>query len=119
MTKQTTQTRVVLCTCPDSQSAERLANGLVAQRLAACVNRIGPIQSTYEWQGKVCCDEEFQLLIKTTPERVAALRDWLVNAHPYEVPEIITLLASDVLPAYQNWIHEVLALPALEEHSPC
>ena len=59
--------RVLLCycTCPDAASALRIAETLVGEKLAACVNRIPGIQSTYRWQGKVITDAEELLLIKT------------------------------------------------------
>lgn len=106
---------VVLCTCPDADSARHLANGLVSQRLAACVNRIGPIQSVYEWQGEVCSDEEYQLIIKTRPATLAALERWLKAEHPYDVPEIIALETSRVEREYRQWMNQVLELPPLED----
>ena len=82
---------LVLCTCPDSACAERVATSLVEERLAACVNRIAAIESTYRWQGKICRDSEHLLLIKTTSERFEALRDRIVALHPYDIPEIIAV----------------------------
>ena len=105
---------VVLCTCPDATSAERLAEGLVSQRLAACVNQIGPIRSVYEWQGKICSDQEYQLIIKTRPATLVALERWLKAEHPYDVPEIIALETTRVEHAYRQWIDQVLDLPPLE-----
>lgn len=106
---------VVLCTCPDASSAQHLANGLISKRLAACVNRIGPIQSIYEWQGKVCSDEEYQLIIKTRPATLAALEHWLKAEHPYDVPEIIALETTRVEHDYRLWIDQVLDLSPLED----
>jgi periplasmic divalent cation tolerance protein len=95
---------LVLCTCPDTASAERIATALVDERLAACVNRIANVASTYRWQGKVCHDDEILLLIKTTSERFDAVRDRVVALHPYEVPEVIAFaIAAGSLP-YLDWI---------------
>ena len=82
---------VVLCTCPDDVVAERIASALVEERLAACVNRIPGIVSTYRWQGAVHSDREILLLIKTTREHFEALRERIVALHPYDVPEVIAL----------------------------
>ena len=95
---------VVLCTSPDEASAERIATALVEECLAACVNRIPGIASTYRWQGKVCRDSEQLLLIKTTRERFDALRGRILALHPYELPEVIAVdIASGSAP-YLDWI---------------
>jgi periplasmic divalent cation tolerance protein len=89
-----------LSTCPDAETAARIARALVAERLAACVNRVPGVTSTYRWQGEVHDAAEVLLLIKTTRERFDALRDRLVELHPYEVPELIALDIADGLPVY-------------------
>ena len=61
---------LLLTTCPDRASAERIAHALVGERLAACVTRLDGAQSTYRWQGEVTTDAELQLLVKTTASRV-------------------------------------------------
>ena len=95
---------IVLCTCPDDASAQRIAAALVEERLAACVNRIGGVVSTYRWQGKVCNDQEVLLLIKTTSERFGAVRERIVALHPHELPEVIAVDVARGLPAYLDWI---------------
>ena len=95
---------VVFCTCPDESSAERIGSALVEERLAACVNRIGGVVSTYRWQDKVSRDDEMLLLIKTTSERFDAVRERIVALHPYELPEIIAVDIARGLPAYLDWI---------------
>jgi periplasmic divalent cation tolerance protein len=97
---------VVLCTAPDEATAERLARGLVDDRLAACVNAISGVKSFYRWQGEVEADDEIQLLIKTRRERFDAVRAWLESNHPYDVPEIIALPAERVSNAYASWTLE-------------
>jgi periplasmic divalent cation tolerance protein len=77
---------------------------LVEERLAACVNRLPGAHSTYRWQGKVIDDSEVLLVIKTIPERFDALRDRLLELHPYEVPELVALEVVDGHPAYLDWI---------------
>lgn len=98
------QTIVVLCTCPDEAAAERIASALVEERLAACVNRVPGIASTYRWQGKVERERECLLLIKTTSERFDALRERIVALHPYELPEVIAVDIALGHAPYLAWI---------------
>lgn len=95
---------LVLTTLPDEDSARRLAQQLVEQRLAACVNILAPCRSIYRWQGKVEDGAEVPLLIKTTAARYTALEDAIRSAHPYELPEIIALDIRKGLPAYLAWL---------------
>jgi periplasmic divalent cation tolerance protein len=82
---------IVFCTVPDAETAERLARGLVEQRLAACVNVITAVRSFYRWEGAIQADDEAILKIKTTHARRDALISWLGEHHPYEVPEIVAV----------------------------
>ena len=93
-----------LSTCPDTESAVRIARTLVEERLAACVNRLPGVASTYRWQGKIHEDAEVLLLIKTTRARFDALRARLLELHPYEVPELIALDIADGSAAYLAWL---------------
>ena len=95
---------LVFCTCPDEPTAERIAAALVEQRLAACVNRIPGVVSTYRWKGEVQRDSECLLLIKTTIEHFDALRERIVALHPYELPEIVAVDIARGLPPYLDWI---------------
>ncbi|BFI94947.1 MAG: divalent-cation tolerance protein CutA [Rhodanobacter sp.] len=94
-----------LCTCPDAASASMLAGALVDERLAACVNRLPGVLSTYRWQGKTHSESEELLLIKTTAERFEALRTRLLELHPYELPELIALPVERGHAAYLDWVH--------------
>ena len=95
---------LVFCTCPDEASATRIATALVEERLAACVNRIPGVESTYHWQEKICRDAEQLLLIKTVRERFDALRERILALHPYELPEVIAVGIMDGSAAYLEWI---------------
>jgi len=95
---------VAFCTCPDEAAAERIAAALVGERLAACVNRVSDIASTYRWKGAVCRDNEILLLIKTTRERFDALRERIVALHPYELPEVIAVDIAHGHAPYLAWI---------------
>lgn len=95
---------LVLCTCPDTDVADRIAAALVEERLAACVNRLPGIASTYRWKGAVHRDDEVLLLVKSTRARFELLRDRIVFLHPYELPEVIAVDIALGLPAYLDWI---------------
>ena len=95
---------VVVTNCPSEDVAERIATHLVAQRLAACVNRLAPVSSTYRWQGSMEHATEWPLLIKTTAARYAEVEAAIAALHPYAVPEVVALPLHAGLPAYVQWI---------------
>ena len=97
-------TLLVLTNLPDRAAAEKLADELIGQRVAACINILAPCRSVYRWKGAVQHDEEHPMLIKTTPERYPALERALRAGHPYELPEIIALPVERGLPAYLEWV---------------
>lgn len=97
-------TLVCFSTCPDRESARHLADTLVAERLAACVNILPGLVSTYRWQQEIRHDEECLLIIKTTAASFARLRTRLLALHPYQLPELLALEARDGLPAYLDWV---------------
>ena len=95
---------LVFTNLPDRASAERLAELLLEQRLAACVNILAPCRSVYRWKGALQHDEEHPMLIKTSAERYGALEQALRQGHPYELPEIIAVSIEQGLPAYLDWV---------------
>ena len=95
---------LLFSTCPDEASATSIARALVEERLAACVQQLGPLQSTYWWQGQVQQECEIQLVIKTCGERLQAAMDRLTQLHPYELPECVAVQIQAGLPAYLDWI---------------
>jgi periplasmic divalent cation tolerance protein len=95
---------LVLTNLPDAASARALAEHVVAERLAACVNILAPCRSVYRWQGKLEDAEEVPLLIKTSADRYAALEATIRARHPYELPEIVAVPISRGLPAYLDWL---------------
>ena len=96
--------RIVFCTCPDATTAARLARTLVDERLAACVNAIGGVASTYRWNGAVETAEEVLLVIKTTADRLEAMQARLVAEHPYDVPEVLALDPAAGYAPYLAWL---------------
>ena len=95
---------ICLTTCPDRATAERLAERLVSERLAACVSVLPGMRSTYRWRGQLERVDEALLLIKTTRDRYPALQARLPALHPYELPELVAVEACDGLPAYLDWV---------------
>jgi len=99
-------TLLVLTNLPDRAAAERLAERLIGERLAACVNILAPCRSVYRWKGAVQHEEEHPMLIKTSAGRYPALEKALREGHPYELPEIIAVPVERGLPAYLDWVAE-------------
>ena len=95
---------LVYCTCPDAATADRLARAVVEARLAACVNALPSVRSTYRWKAQVEQADEVLLLIKTTADRLDALTARLRELHPYELPEVLAVQASAGLPEYLDWV---------------
>lgn len=95
---------LVFCTCPDTASARRIADVVVGERLAACVNLVPGLVSVYRWQGKIEQAGEILLLIKTTQDRLPALTARLTELHPHELPEVLAVEADAGLPAYLEWV---------------
>jgi periplasmic divalent cation tolerance protein len=99
----TTRYGVVLVTASSRPEAEAIATALIQSQLAACIS-FTPIHSMYTWNGEVCSDEEWQLIIKTDLNQFAALEAKILSLHSYEVPEIIALPITTGSSAYLNWI---------------
>jgi periplasmic divalent cation tolerance protein len=95
---------VIFTTCPDEASASRIARDLVESGLAACVSRVGPVHSTYRWQGAVQDELEVLLVIKTVSARYPELEMRLKSLHPYDVPEIIALPVAAGSADYLSWL---------------
>lgn len=97
---------LVFTNLPDAASAEKLALQLIEAHAAACVNQLAPCISTYRWRGKIEITAEVPLLIKTTRAAYAQLEKLILEAHPYELPEIIAVPVNVGLPAYLSWVSE-------------
>ena len=95
---------LVLTNLPDAQAAAQLAQRLIEERAAACVNQLAPCTSTYRWQGKIETATEVPLLIKTTRAAYPRLEQLIRTVHPYELPEIIAVPVIAGLPAYLGWV---------------
>ncbi len=97
----------VLCTLPEANLAQKMAEVLVGEQLAACCNIVPNLESIYSWQGKVQHDSEVLLIIKTKRSIYESLEVRILELHPYEVPEIIALPIEKGSAAYLNWINQV------------
>ncbi|MDS4027549.1 MAG: divalent-cation tolerance protein CutA [Candidatus Contendobacter sp.] len=95
---------IILCTCPDQAIAERIAEAVVGERLAACVNIVPGLTSIYRWEGRIQHDAEWLLLIKTRQAVYSRLEARIRALHPYQVPEIIALPIQTGSAAYLDWI---------------
>lgn len=94
---------VVLTTVGSRKEADRIAQVLITENLAACIN-LFPISSVYRWEGKICNDEEIQLIIKTDLNRFDSIQARITQLHSYDLPEIIALPITQASPDYLNWI---------------
>ena len=102
---------IVITTLPDRASARTLAEALVHERLAACVNLMAECTSIYHWQGSVETAAEVPVLIKTRAERYAELEAAIRALHPYELPEIIAVPAVRGLGEYLQWVSDETSIP--------
>lgn len=102
--------QLILCTCPDQNTAETIAGLLITGKLAACVNILPGITSIYEWQGVVERAQEHLLLIKSQHQQFAAIEAAIKTAHPYQLPEIIAVAIERGSAEYLQWIDTCLRL---------
>ncbi len=98
-----TPIHLVLVTCPP-ESAVALAETLVRESLAACVNIVPKISSVYRWEGEVKHDEESMLIIKTAARNFESLRQAILLNHPYELPEILAVNTAEGHAPYLDWV---------------
>ncbi|NBS15696.1 MAG: divalent-cation tolerance protein CutA [Gammaproteobacteria bacterium] len=99
---------VVLSSCPDVDTARRLARGVIESGMAACVSIVPGVESIYRWKGQLESQEEHLLLIKTVLASLESLTAWLEEHHPYELPEIIALPMTGGSERYLQWLRSDL-----------
>ena len=97
---------IVLSTADSIELAQTIASALVEAKEAACVNIVPGIRSIYRWQGKVCDETEFLLVIKSAAELFDAINSRIHHLHGYQVPEVIALPITEGDPAYLQWLRE-------------
>ena len=94
---------IVMTTVADMEQAKALARAVIEARLAACAQTL-PISSCYRWDGKIVEDGEQMILFKTLADQYSALEGFLLERHPYEVPEIVRLPVDGVSGKYRDWL---------------
>ncbi len=102
-----TDAMVVLVTCGSEDEALKIARALVDERLAACANLVSPIRSIYRWEGKICDEREWLLIIKTQRGKYQKLDERVRSLHSYSVPEIIAIPITEGSSSYLRWIEEM------------
>lgn len=98
---------VIFCTVPNREVGLDIANTLVSQKLAACVNIVPELTSIYTWKGEICNDQELLLIIKTKSNLYTTIEETIKKIHPYEVAEIISLPITCGSHDYLQWIEDV------------
>lgn len=100
--------QIVICNCPNTQTAEHIADQLVKTKVAACVNILPSMTSIYQWQAEIHHDNEVMMLIKSKASLFAELEQTITELHPYEVVEIIALNIQQGNELYLNWINDTV-----------
>ncbi len=96
----------VITTTTERSEADAIAAALLKDRLAACVQIGGPIDSSYWWNGRIETSREFVLTIKTRRDLFPRLEAAILSLHSYEQPEILAIAAVEVTPGYLKWLEE-------------
>jgi periplasmic divalent cation tolerance protein len=96
---------IIISTYPSKKSISEIANELVQNKIAACVN-IAKISSIYSWQGKIENSSEYIALFKTTQKNKKSLKEKIKATHPYDVPEIAEINITSINKSYLKWLVE-------------
>ena len=97
---------MVFVTCESREQAETIAQTVVTEKLAACVNVVPGIRSCYVWEGKLTWSDELMLVIKTTRGRFEQLKSRIRELHSYAVPEIVGVPIDEAFDKYLDWIDQ-------------
>lgn len=95
---------VIYCTVPDKKIAKNITKILMKHKLAACVSIVDKVQSIFSWDGEVCQEKEFLMIIKTRRSNYGKIKLVIEDLHPYTVPEIIALPIVDCSEDYLKWL---------------
>jgi periplasmic divalent cation tolerance protein len=95
---------MVFVTAPDEACAVRLARQVVEEGLAACGNLVGGVRSIYRWQGEIHDEPESMVIFKTTVARFEALKQRILELHPYDCPEVLGVDVADGHADYLAWV---------------
>ena len=100
---------LALSTFPDAETARRIANKLVTEKIAACANILPSVESIYRWKDKIESGNETLVFFKLSEDRQSAFQEKLRSLHPYEVPEIVFVPVASGLTDYLRWVAESCA----------
>jgi periplasmic divalent cation tolerance protein len=95
---------IVFVTCETDEQANQIAETLVGEKLAACVNVVPGIRSCYVWNGELMWAAEVLLLVKTTRGRYLQMQERVTAMHSYDIPEIVGVTIEDAFQKYLDWI---------------
>ena len=95
---------VITTTAGNREVLEKMGRHLLAERLVACIQVVGPIKSLYWWRGNIEEADEWLGIMKSRKSLYTQVETAIRSLHPYEVPEIVAVELSGVLPAYDNWV---------------
>ncbi len=99
---------IAFVTCPSREEAGKIAEVLVEQKLAACVNVVSSVESCYRWEGRVNWDSEYLLVIKTTAAALDRARQRVLEVHSYDLPEFIAFKIDAGSEPYLKWIDDAV-----------
>jgi len=99
---------LILSTTDSLESAQKISAALVESHEAACVNIVPGIRSIYRWEGRICDEGEFLLLIKSSTDKFEAVRRRICQLHAYQVPEIVGLPITEGDSDYLSWLRSSL-----------
>jgi periplasmic divalent cation tolerance protein len=109
----------VVTSIDSREGAGSLARALVERHLAACVQVLGPITSTYRWEGQIETSEEWLCLIKSEVDRYAELEAAIKELHPYDVPEILAMPVTAGNADYLEWMRKAVSREFVHRRGPC
>lgn len=95
----------VVTTVGERSDAEKIARTLLEKRLAACVQIVGPVTSSYWWRGRIETEEEWLCFIKSSESHYEDVERAIKGIHPYEIPEVIAMPIIAGLPDYLMWLN--------------
>ena len=99
---------IAITTTPSKNEAEKIAKILLEERLIACANIIGPVQSLFWWQGKIDEAQEHLILMKTRKDLFSKLSEKVKALHSYQIPEVIAVPIVEGFKPYMEWLESSL-----------
>ena len=101
---------LVITTCAEEKDAEMLARNILEKRLGACVQIYNQVKSWYWWKGHIAQDNERVVFIKSSKAKFNDLQKLLLDLHPYDVPEIISIRIDEISPSYLVWLTQEMGI---------